>query len=168
MNSFGVPTGQMVRLVPRRFRGFPAPRPLTRGEMSRRRRNVIFDLRQVIFALRASEIRLRRVSVSLRDVPCASYLGASGGSPPPFIHPLTPAIPPNCVWGFWRVGRGLTGTPSLPPYGVRLIHHFVVPLPQRGKVFRAPSTLSELWEGLRGFGGNGICAAHRELFSVKR
>ena len=34
-----------------------------------------------------------------------------------------------------------------PLYGVRLIHHFVVPLPQRGKVFRAPSTLSELWEG---------------------
>ena len=35
-----------------------------------------------------------RFFVSLRDVRCASYLGASGGSPPPFIHPQTPAIPP--------------------------------------------------------------------------
>ena len=26
----------------------------------------------------------------------------------------------------------------VPPHGVRLIHHFVVPLPQSGKVCRAP------------------------------
>ncbi len=89
-----------MRLVPRRFRGFPAPRPLTRSEMSRRRRNVIFDLRQVIFALRASEIRLRRVSVSLRDVPCASFLGASGGSPPPLSTPLPPPSPQMSIGAF--------------------------------------------------------------------